>query len=114
MKIKEEGSNLSEGEKKTIAFCRSLVSKKKLVILDEATAAMDKETEKKILKRVMMEFKDSTMLVIAHRLETVRDCDKIMVLDKGKIAEFGTPEELMKIENGMFRKLISLGIQQEK
>jgi len=72
---------------------------------------MDKETEKKIQARIMTEFKDSTMLVIAHRLETVAECDRIMVLKEGKIAELGTPEELMKIENGVYKNLVKLGTE---
>jgi ATP-binding cassette subfamily C (CFTR/MRP) protein 1 len=106
MSIESEGSNLSEGEKKIIGFCRCLVNKKKLIILDEATSAVDKETEKKIQALIKNEFGDTTMIIVAHRLDTIMGCDRIMVLDTGRVAEFGTIDDLMKIENGKFKSYL--------
>lgn len=79
MGIDTDGGNLSHGEKQLICFSRTLVSKKKLIILDEATANIDIKTEESIQKAVEDEFENSTMLIIAHRIQTILHCDRIMV-----------------------------------
>ncbi|RIB18389.1 P-loop containing nucleoside triphosphate hydrolase protein [Gigaspora rosea] len=94
--IKEEGCNLSHGQRQLIMLARALVNKSKIVILDEATANLDLETDNKIQKTIRKEFKDSTLLCIAHRLRTVINYDKILVLNSGYIVEFGNPYELLQ------------------
>lgn len=78
----------------------------KLIVLDEATAFIDMLTEKKIQELITSEFKDSTMMTIAHRLNTIMGCDKVMVLSYGMLAEFNTPKNLMQDENSEFNKFL--------
>lgn len=92
MQIDSDGSNLSIGEKQIICFARILLSRRKLVILDEATANIDLQTEGYIQNFLISGFSDSTMFIIAHRVQTVLHCDKILVLRFGEIIEFDTPE----------------------
>ena len=80
--------------------------KSKLIVLDEATAFIDMLTEKKIQELITSEFMDSTMMTIAHRLNTIMGCDKVMVLSYGMLAEFNTPKNLMQDENSEFNKFL--------
>jgi len=101
------GANLSVGQKQILALARAMVRQSKLLILDEATSAIDFATDTIIQASLRSELdKDVTLLTVAHRLQTIIDADKIMVLDAGRVAEFGRPSELLKIENGMFRALV--------
>lgn len=106
MHIDNEGSNLSAGEKQLVSFARTLMDKKKFIILDEATANIDLKTEQKIQECIDAEFKDSTMLVIAHRLQTIMNCDKILVLDHGQVLAFDSPANLLKSSDSYFAKLV--------
>ena len=76
------------------------------MVLDEATSAVDMATDTLIQRSIREEFDDSTLLVIAHRLSTIVDFDKIILLDDGRVKEFGTPKELMALENGVFRGMV--------
>ncbi|XP_063421679.1 multidrug resistance-associated protein 1-like [Mytilus trossulus] len=98
----EGGQNLSVGQRQLVCLGRSLLHKTKILILDEATAAVDMETDELIQKTIRSEFKDCTILTIAHRLNTILDYDKVMVLDQGKIAEFDGPNELLEDKNSIF------------
>lgn len=100
--ISESGQNLSVGQKQLICLARALLRKTKILILDEATAAIDLETDDLIQKTIRTEFKDCTVLTIAHRLNTIMDSSRIIVLDKGKIVEFDTPENLISNKNSVF------------
>ena len=84
---------------------RVLIAPKKLMILDEATANIDLKTEKLMQDAVRHEFKDSTMFIIAHRIQTVLECDKICLMEYGKIAEFGTPKELIRRPGSKFGEI---------
>ncbi|KAF8258908.1 ABC transporter [Lactarius quietus] len=100
--IEEEGSNLSIGQRSLVSLARALVKDSKILILDEATASVDYETDRKIQETIANEFHDRTILCIAHRLRTIISYDRICVLDNGKIAEFGVPEDLYALD-GIFR-----------
>lgn len=101
--IEEEGANLSIGQRSLVSLARALVNDAKILVLDEATASVDYETDSKIQDTIASEFKDRTILCIAHRLRTIISYDRICVLDAGTIAEFDTPTNLFAIQNGIFR-----------
>ena len=104
--VSEGGENFSQGQRQLICICRSLLRKPKILILDEATASIDNETDNIIQMMIRENFKDSTVLTIAHRLNTVLDSDKILVLDDGTIAEFDAPSKLLQKKDGIFRGMI--------
>ncbi|RCI05063.1 hypothetical protein CU098_008718 [Rhizopus stolonifer] len=103
--VEESGNNWSQGQRQLIALARALVKKTSLILLDEATSSVDFETDQQIQETIRSEFKDSTLLCIAHRIRTVADYDRILVLDHGQLVEFGTPYELMIKEDGVFQQM---------
>ena len=105
MKIKDCGSNLSLGEKQLICFARAILRKSTVVLLDEATASVDHKTEQMIQDVIDNVFEDCTLITIAHRLQTVKKCDKVIVMDNGRVVEFDTVDNLLHKENGMFKLL---------
>lgn len=104
--VNERGSRLSLGQRQLIAFARALIANPRILILDEATANIDTETELLVQDGIKKLMAGRTSIVIAHRLSTIRDCDKIFVLSHGKIVESGTHEELLS-NNGPYRNLYS-------
>ncbi|XP_055643285.1 multidrug resistance-associated protein 1 isoform X8 [Toxorhynchites rutilus septentrionalis] len=100
--VTEGGENLSVGQRQLICLARALLRKTKVLILDEATAAVDLETDDLIQKTIRTEFNDCTVLTIAHRLNTIMDSDKVIVLDKGQIQEYDAPEELLQNKSSAF------------
>ncbi|KAF2879992.1 hypothetical protein ILUMI_26180, partial [Ignelater luminosus] len=100
--ITEGGENLSVGQRQLVCLSRALLRKTKVLILDEATAAVDLETDDLVQKTIRTEFKNCTILTIAHRLNTIIDSDKIIVLDKGCIAEFDSPGNLLLNKKSVF------------
>ncbi|KAL8998124.1 MAG: hypothetical protein Q9169_002745 [Polycauliona sp. 2 TL-2023] len=94
-RISEGGLDLSQGQRQLLCLARAIVTKPKILILDEATSAVDKATDALIQQSIHREFSESTLLVIAHRLATVAEFDKILVMTEGRAVEFGTPRELM-------------------
>ncbi|XP_024411181.2 ATP-binding cassette sub-family C member 2 [Desmodus rotundus] len=94
--LTEAGDNLSIGQRQLLCLARALLRKSKILIMDEATAAVDLETDRLIQTTIQQEFSHCTTITIAHRLHTIRDSDKVMVLDNGKIVEYGSPEELLE------------------
>ena len=106
-KIGENGATLSGGEKQRISIARAILKDAPVVILDEATASVDPENEQELQEAIEELTKNKTLLMIAHRLNTVRRADKIIVLDKGQIAEEGTHGELMKQE-GIYKKFVDI------
>lgn len=101
------GDNLSSGEKSLIQICRAILRKNKIVILDEATANIDIETEQTIQKLMMEAFEGCTILTIAHRLQTIINSDKIVVMSFGQVAEFDSPDNLLKNPKSHFTKLVN-------
>ncbi|KAG8301054.1 Canalicular multispecific organic anion transporter 1 [Homalodisca vitripennis] len=100
--ISEGGENLSVGQRQLICLARALLRKTKVLILDEATAAIDLETDDLIQATIRREFRDCTVLTIAHRLNTVMDSDRVLVLDKGYIKEFDSPQNLLQSSSTIF------------
>nr|XP_008197328.1 PREDICTED: multidrug resistance-associated protein 1 isoform X6 [Tribolium castaneum] len=100
--VTEGGENLSVGQRQLICLSRALLRKTKVLILDEATAAVDLETDDLIQKTIRSEFKNCTVLTIAHRLNTIMDSDRVVVLDNGRIVEFDSPSNLLKQQQSIF------------
>ncbi|KAI1811841.1 P-loop containing nucleoside triphosphate hydrolase protein [Poronia punctata] len=92
--ISEGGLNLSQGQRQLLCLARAIVSRPKVMVLDEATSAVDMATDSLIQRSIREEFGDSTLIVIAHRLSTIADFDRILVLSDGRVAEYGSPREL--------------------
>lgn len=103
-KVEDEGANFSLGERQLLALARALVRRSKILIMDEATSSVDFETDAKIQKTIAEEFKKCTILCIAHRLKTIIKYDKILVLEKGELEEYGEPTELFS-KGGIFREM---------
>lgn len=99
------GNNWSQGQRQLIALARALVKKTSLIILDEATSSVDFDTDFQIQQTIRKEFYDSTLLCIAHRIRTVADYDRILVLDHGQVKEFDTPYALMQKDGGIFQQM---------
>ena len=105
--VGEGGSTLSGGEKQRISIARAILKDAPIIILDEATSSVDPENEHLLIKAIKELTKNKTLITIAHRLSTVREADKIIVIDKGRIAEEGNHEELMKQE-GIYKHFIEI------
>ncbi|QFZ29208.1 putative oligomycin resistance ATP-dependent permease [Clavispora lusitaniae] len=103
--VEDEGSNFSLGERQLISFARAMVRDSKILILDEATSSVDYETDSKIQSTIVREFGNCTILCIAHRLRTILNYDRILVLDRGEIKEFDTPWNLFQSEDGIFKQM---------
>ncbi|MDO5831930.1 MAG: ATP-binding cassette domain-containing protein, partial [Methanobrevibacter sp.] len=96
MMLNEDADNISHGQKQLLTIARTILSNKQILILDEATSSVDTRTEKLIQRAMDRLMKNRTSFIIAHRLSTVRDADKILVIDDGHIIEQGTHEDLLK------------------
>ncbi|KAI5966908.1 uncharacterized protein KGF55_000317 [Candida pseudojiufengensis] len=103
--VEEEGSNFSLGERQLIAFARALVRDSKILIMDEASSSVDQISDSKIQETIIREFANRTILCIAHRLKTIINYDRILVLDKGEVKEFDTPYNLFKSKGSIFHQM---------
>ena len=103
----EKGIRMSGGERQRVALARLFFDNSKIIILDEATSAMDNITEKEVMENVLTKLKDKTIIIIAHRLETIKDVDNIFVLNDGQIVEEGKYQELLE-RDGYFKKLYKI------
>ncbi|KAH7953202.1 hypothetical protein HPB49_005866 [Dermacentor silvarum] len=100
--VVEGGENLSAGQRQLVCLTRALLRKSKVLVLDEATSSVDLATDHLIKDTIRREFRSTTVITIAHRLHTIMDCDKIVVLSAGEIVEEGSPAELIQKEDGLF------------
>ncbi len=112
--VMERGSTLSVGQRQLISFIRALVYNPQILILDEATSSVDTESENLIQHAIETLVKGRTSIVIAHRLSTIQNADKIMVLEHGEIKEIDTHEELLKREDGYYKRLYEMQFQTER
>lgn len=103
--IGEGGATLSGGEKQRISIARAIMKDAPIIILDEATANVDPENEKELMEAIDALTKEKTIIMIAHRLKTVRNADQIVVIDKGRIVQQGTHNQLMKQE-GIYKRFV--------
>jgi ATP-binding cassette subfamily B protein len=111
--VGERGNRLSGGEKQRISIARAILRDPRILILDEATSSLDTETEKKIQEALRNLTKGRTTIAIAHRLSTLRNCSRLLVIEEGKLVEAGTHEELME-KQGVFYNLVSLQTELQK
>ena len=105
--IGENGELLSGGQRQRISIARAMLKDANVILLDEATSFLDVENESKIQKALSELIKNKTVIIIAHRMRTIANADKIIVLDEGRISEQGSPEELLA-QNGLFKKMVDL------
>ncbi|XP_031631875.1 multidrug resistance-associated protein 4-like isoform X2 [Contarinia nasturtii] len=113
MPVLAHGQNFSTGQRQILCLARAIMRKSRIIILDEATANVDLRTDEMIQKTIREKFTDSTVITVAHRLNTVIDSDRVLVMDAGAAAELDAPHLLMSNENGIFRKMVeALGKQE--
>lgn len=111
--LKEQGKSLSMGQKQLICFVRAMVFNPKILVLDEATSSVDSETESLVTAASSKMMKGRTSIVIAHRLSTIQHADTILVMHKGEIREKGPHKELVKVEDGIYRRLYELQYREQ-
>jgi ATP-binding cassette subfamily C (CFTR/MRP) protein 1 len=104
--VSEGGENFSQGQRQLLCIARSLIRKPKILVMDEATASIDNATDSAIQRMIRENFENTTVLTIAHRLNTIMDSDRVLVLDDGRIAEFDTPEALLAKKTSLFRAMV--------
>lgn len=105
--VSEGGSNFSVGQRQLLCLARALLAKNKILVLDEATASVDRRTDEMLQQALSEAFSDGTILAVAHRLDTVISYDFILVLGHGQVLEFGSPAELLRKEGGSFASMVA-------
>ncbi|XP_060522778.1 ATP-binding cassette sub-family C member 4-like [Cylas formicarius] len=112
--VSDHGSNFSTGQRQLVCLARAIVKRNRIVILDEATSNMDPETEVLVQKVIEEQFSNFTVIVIAHRLQSVLDCHKVMVMEKGEIVEYDNPKKLLENKNSYFSRMLLVDRQRFK
>ena len=112
--VGERGGRLSGGERQRISIARALIGNPRILILDEATASVDTHTEYEIQEALERLVAGRTTFAIAHRLSTLKNADRLLVLDRGRVAEVGTHEELLGLEDGVYRNLVNMQTEMAK
>ncbi|KAJ3116308.1 hypothetical protein HK100_001100 [Physocladia obscura] len=105
--VSEGGANFSAGQRQLLCLAKALLNNSKILILDEATSSIDAESDKLIQNTIATQFSNATVLSVAHRLNTIAGYDKVLVLEKGKVAEFDAPYSLLRKENSIFREMVN-------
>jgi len=103
--LSESGNNFGVGERQLLCLARSLLNKNKIIVMDEATANVDFSTDRRIQETIRSKFQDCTVITIAHRLNTIIDYDKVLVMDKGTVVEFDKPSVLLQDSDGVLTEL---------
>nr|XP_034300520.1 multidrug resistance-associated protein 4 isoform X1 [Crassostrea gigas] len=106
MEVSDSGQNLSVGQRQLVCLARAILRQNNILVLDEATANVDHNTDRLIQETIRSRFKNCTVLTVAHRIHTIMDSSRVMVLNQGKLVEFDTPYQLLQIEDGFFRNLV--------
>lgn len=106
--VSEGGENLSVGQRQLVCIARAILRRPKVLVLDEATASIDNETDALVQAMIRREFKSATVLTVAHRLHTIIDSDRVLVLGDGELLEFDTPDALRADPNGVFRAMVDV------
>ncbi|KAJ3406891.1 hypothetical protein HDV05_005697 [Chytridiales sp. JEL 0842] len=104
--VEENGSNLSVGQRQLLVLARALCARPKILVMDEASSAIDTQADALLQSSIRQHFAGSTVLSIAHRLNTIADFDKVVVMDAGRVVECDSPAKLLRIEGGVFRSLV--------
>ncbi|MCV6605091.1 MAG: ATP-binding cassette domain-containing protein, partial [Porticoccaceae bacterium] len=110
----ERGTRLSTGQRQQLVIARALAASPKILLLDEATANVDTETEQVVQQALQQLHGKVTLIMVAHRLSTIRQADRILVLSHGEIAEQGNHSQLMAIEDGLYQSMYRLQRQQQR
>lgn len=103
--LSESGNNFGVGERQLLCLARSLLNKNKIIVMDEATANVDFSTDRRIQETIRSKFQDCTVITIAHRLNTIIDYDKVLVMDKGTVVEYDKPSVLLQDHDGVLTEL---------
>jgi ABC-type multidrug transport system fused ATPase/permease subunit len=106
--VGERGVQLSGGQRQRIAIARAMIRNPKILILDEATSALDTSSERQVQEALDRLMRGRTSIVIAHRLSTVKDCDQVLVLDKGEVKEMGHPSQLLNDPDSLYGKMLNM------
>lgn len=104
--VTENGKSVSQGQRQLLCIARAILSKAKVLVLDEATASLDAQTDLMIQEAIKTNFGELTMLTIAHRLNTIIESDRVLVMDAGRLVEFDEPITLLQNKEGIFRNLV--------
>lgn len=104
-KVDSDGTNFSLGERQLLTLARALLRNSQILVLDEATSNVDYQTDALVQQTISQEFSHCTILCIAHRLRTIVNYDRILVLEDGEMLQYGSPQELFRQDGGMFRHL---------
>lgn len=104
--LTDEGGNLSVGERQLVCLARAILSSNRILIMDEATANVDLKTDELIQATLRAKFASCTVLVVAHRLSSVMDCDRVMVMSSGRLEEFDSPHALLQRPDSLFYELV--------